>query len=175
VLALFSVAFAMMALFFLARDRARHITLAVVGVISERLAARVAAIVERVAEGLRFLPSSRHLVPFLLETMAYWGINAAGVWLLGWGTGLSGMTFIEACVTMGCIGIGILVPSGPGFFGAFQLSTYMALAMYFPEELLRGPGAAFVFLLYVTQVGWHLIAAAIGVALDGRPRPEPAH
>jgi hypothetical protein len=65
-----------------------------------------------------------------------------------------------------CIGIGILVPAGPGFFGAFQLSTYMALAMFFPEEALRGPGAAFVFLLYACQVGFHLVAAAIGLVLD---------
>jgi hypothetical protein len=42
----------------------------------------------------------------------------------------------EATGTVGAeriIGVGILVPAGPGFFGAFQLSTYMALAMYFPE------------------------------------------
>jgi uncharacterized protein (TIRG00374 family) len=169
-LGLFFCAFALMALFFFARDFARRMTHAAAFVISRRIADRLAGIVERIADGLRFLPSARHAGPFVLETMVYWGINVAGVWLLAWGTGLTGMTFAEAAVTVGCIGIGILVPAGPGFFGAFQLSTYMALAMFFPEEALRGPGAAFVFLLYACQVGFHLVAAAMGLVLDKRSR-----
>ncbi|UQA58023.1 lysylphosphatidylglycerol synthase transmembrane domain-containing protein [Polyangium aurulentum] len=171
-LILFVAAFATMGMFYFFRDLARRMTRRVLGIVSVRLADRLADVVERVAEGIRFLPSPRHLVPFLAETAAYWGVNAAGVWLLGWGTGLTGMTLAEACVTMGCIGIGILVPSGPGYFGAFQLSAYMALAMYFPETALRGPGAAFVFLLYVTQVGWHLVATAIGLGLMRAPEVE---
>jgi glycosyltransferase 2 family protein len=160
-----------MGLFFFARDFARRATHAIVGLVSHRLADRLAGVVERVADGLRFLPSPAHLVPFLLETGAYWLVNAAGVWMLAWGVGLEGATLAEAAVTMGCLGIGILVPSGPGYFGAFQLSTYMALATYFPEEALKGPGAAFVFLLYVTQVGWHVVAMLIGLVLD--PPGEP--
>jgi len=162
-LLLFCAAFVAMALFFFARDFARRATEKTLGLVSPRFGTSVAHIVDRVAQGINFLPSPRHLVPFLLETAAYWGINAAGVWLLAWGSGLSGITLAEACVAMGCIGIGILVPSGPGYFGAFQLSTYMALAMYFPESALRGPGAAFVFVLYAAQVGWHLVALGLGL------------
>jgi hypothetical protein len=75
---------------------------------------------------------------------------------------------------MGCLGIGILVPSGPGYFGAFQLSTYMALGMFFHEDMLSGPGAAFVFLLYATQVGFHIVAMGIGLLLDTSPRMPAA-
>jgi uncharacterized protein (TIRG00374 family) len=166
VLALFAACFALMAIFFWRRDLARRATRAAVGLFSRALADRVAGVVERVAEGLRFLPAPRHAIPFLIETLAYWGINAAGVWLLAWGAGLEGMTVAGACVVVGCIGVGILVPSGPGFFGAFQLSAYMALAMFFPEAAIKGPGAAFVFLLYVSQVGFHVLAAAIGLVVD---------
>lgn len=166
VLALFAVCFALMGVFFWHRDLARRVTRAMVGVVSVPLAERLAGIVERVADGLRFLPSARRLLPFLLETAAYWTINASGVWLLGWGTGLADFTLVEACVVVGCIGIGILVPAGPGYFGAFQLSGYMALAMFFPEATIKGPGAAFVFLLYVTQVGFHILGAFLGLALD---------
>ncbi|MDI1450856.1 lysylphosphatidylglycerol synthase transmembrane domain-containing protein [Polyangium sp. 6x1] len=162
---LFFSAFVAMAVFFFARDFARRTTHKVLGLVSTRLGERVADIVDRVAQGIRFLPSPRHLVPFLLETAAYWGVNAAGIWLLAWGSGLSGITPAEACVAMGCIGIGILVPSGPGYFGAFQLSAYMALAMYFPEQALKGTGAAFVFVLYACQVGFHLLGLGLGLWL----------
>jgi hypothetical protein len=66
---------------------------------------------------------------------------------------------------MGVVGIGILVPAGPGYFGAFQLSTYIALAMYFPEGAIKNAGAAFVFLLYGTQLIFHVVAAIIAGGL----------
>lgn len=168
-LTIFLVAFVVMGIFFFARDFARRVTFAVGRVISHKLADRLAGIVERIADGLRFLPSPSHFLPFMTETVAYWLINAAGVWFLGWGCGLTGMTMAQATVVMGCIGIGILVPSGPGYFGAFQLSAYMALAMFFHEDVLQGPGAAFVFLLYATQIGFHLVAMGIGLLLDVAP------
>lgn len=172
VLAMFAASFALMAAFFWWRDMARRVTAAVLGMASRRAAERFAAIVERVADGLRFLPSARHTVPFVVETLAYWGINIGGVWLLAWGTGLRDISIIEATIVVGCIGIGILVPAGPGFFGAFQLSAYMGLAMFFSEETIKGPGAAFVFLLYVVQVGSHLVAAVAGVLIDPDPEGE---
>lgn len=165
-LALFMVAFALMGLFFFARAFARRATFAVIGLVSRDLAAAFARVVERVADGLRFLPSARHTAPFLLETLVYWGVNVLGVALLAWGTGLEGVTLAQAAVIVGCLGVGILVPAGPGYFGAFQLSTYMALAMYFPETVLVGPGAAFVFLLYLTQIGFHVVAMALALAVD---------
>lgn len=165
-LAVFMIAFALMGVFFFARDFARRATFTIIGLVSRDLASRFAAIVERVADGLRFLPSARRTLPFLVETLGYWAANAFGVQLLAWGAGLTTMTLAQSAVTIGCVGVGILVPAGPGYFGAFQLSTYMALAMYFPEATLVGPGAAFVFLLYVTQVGFHVVAMAAGLLMD---------
>ena len=79
--------------------------------------------------------------------------------------------FAHACVTMGSIGIGILVPAGPGYFGAFQFSAFMALAMFFPESVLTTKGAVFVFLLYVCQVGWHLLGALVGISISPSTTP----
>ena len=165
-LTLFLAAFALMGLFFFARGFARRLTRAVVGAVSIKLADRLAVIVERVADGLAFIPSIAHLGPFLLETLAYWALSVAGTQLLAWGCGLDTMTISQAAVTLGCVGIGILVPSGPGYFGAFQLSTYMALAMYFEESKLVTSGAAFVFLYYVCQVGLHIVTMAVALVLD---------
>ncbi len=170
-LLLFVSAFVAMGVFFFARDFARRLTLRIVGLVSTKLAETLANIVERVADGMRFLPSSKHLGPFLLETAVYWLANACGVWLLAWGSGLQTTTLAEACVTMACVGIGIMVPAGPGFFGAFQLSTYAALAMYVPESHLRASGASFVFLLYVTQVSFHVLAMLASLVAIRRAKP----
>jgi glycosyltransferase 2 family protein len=170
-LLIFFTAFVVMGVFFWRRELARRMTHRVLDVVSSRLANYLSAAVERIADGLRFLPSGKLMLPFVGESMIYWSSNALGLWLLAWGTGLAGATVAQCFVVMGVIGIGILVPAGPGYFGAFQLSTYMALAMYFPEPVLKGPGAAFVFLVYACQIGWHLVATLIGLLLDPEAKP----
>ena len=74
------------------------------------------------------------------------------MWILARGCGIESITIVQAFVVMGVLGVGILVPAGPGLFGAFQASTYAALAMYFPDDVVLGPGGVFVFLLYVIQI-----------------------
>jgi type IV secretory pathway TrbD component len=61
---------------------------------------------------------------------------------------------------MGIMGIGTLIPSGPGFFGAYQLSAYCGLAMFFPESVVLSSGAVFTFVSYTTQI---VITAASGL------------
>ncbi len=161
----FVAAFGAMAVFYFARDFARRLTRATVGLVSPRLADKLASIVEGIAEGLHFLAGPRYAIPFLLETFTYWAINACGMWALGIACGLQ-MSFGHACAVMGVLAVGILVPAGPGLFGAFQVATYGALAMYFSPELVTYQGSAYVFLLYAVQFVWHLVAAALAFVID---------
>jgi hypothetical protein len=51
----------------------------------------------------------------------------------------------------------------------------MALAMYFPEGAIKSSGAAFVFLLYGTQLLFHVVAAILagGLLLEPEAPAEP--
>jgi glycosyltransferase 2 family protein len=160
-LALFAVAFGVMALFYWRRRWARAATHRVVGIVSPRLAEWVASRVATVAEGFGFLPRPRALAPFVLCTLAYWLLNAASAWLLAWGCGFEGISFSVAMVVVGVIALGILAPSAPGFFGAFQMAAYAGFALYFPVRDVVSAGAAFVCFLYAAQVG---ITVAFAVA-----------
>lgn len=166
-LALFAFAFVAMGLFYWRRELARRLTLGIVGAVSRPLAEWLAERVEKVAQGLEFLPRVRFLVPFSAITAAYWLLNAGATWLLGWGVGFESMTYGQACVNMGVLALGILLPNAPGFFGAFQISVYAAFALYFPPADVVGPGAAFVFLIYLAQMGITLGAAVIGMLVEG--------
>src|SRR5712672_3632850 len=88
------------------------------------------------------------------------------MWVLARGCGIQSITLLQAFVVMGVLGVGILVPAGPGLFGAFQASIYAALAMYFPEDVVLGPGAAFVFVVYALQFTWTLLAAGFFLVVD---------
>lgn len=177
-LLLFAAAFTVMGVFYWRRELARRLTERVVGLFSKKLAAWLAERVEKVASGLAFLPRWRYTAPFLGFTAVYWLANAAASWLLAWGVGFDRIQYAEACVCMGVLALGILIPNAPGFFGAFQISIYAGLAMFFAPELVVGPGAALVLILYLAQlaitgtgaaIGLYWERTSVGEALDARP------
>ena len=163
-LGIFVAAFITIAVFYFARDFARRATLAVFGIVSRRLGEKLAEMAEKLANGLHFLGRGRDAGPFLLETTAYWGLNALGMWLLAWGCGVvhadgSAITLGETCALMGMLGVTILIPGPPGLLGVFQAGIYAGLTMYFPTSVVTGAGSAYVFLLYGIQVLWTVAAA----------------
>lgn len=173
-LVLFSIAFTTIAVFYFARAWAHRATMVVFGVVSKRLGEKLAGIAEKLADGLHVFGNGRDLAGFLLETAIYWAFNAAGMWVLAWGCGVvhadgSAITFPEACGLMGFLGCAILIPGPPGLLGVFQAGIYAGMTMYYPTAIVIGPGAAYVFLLYMAQVvltlgtgGWGLWAESAG-------------
>jgi glycosyltransferase 2 family protein len=162
----FIAAFCLMGLFYWRPIIGHKVVEKTLGLVSPRIAAKVGDFVTRTVDGLKFLPSLRHFGPFLLETSIYWGVNGVSMWVLARGCGIENISLPQAFVVMGVLGVGILVPAGPGLFGAFQASTYAALAMYFPDDIVLGPGGVFVFLLYVIQIAWHLLTAGFFLIVD---------
>ena len=150
-LCLFCAAFAALSAFLWQRARAMRWTRALVGLVSSRLAALLADKVDGVADGLRCIGSPRLGARFLLESIAYWLMNALGVWALGVGCGLPGFSLAHAVAVMGILAIGILLPTGPGLFGTFQLAVAACLRLYYPAGVVAMQGAAFIFLLYALQ------------------------
>jgi uncharacterized protein (TIRG00374 family) len=144
------------------RAFAVKLTRGIVGLVSEGLAARLERKVSDLADGLRAVPDPKLMLPFTIETLLYWVANALTMWLLGWGCGLP-MTVGHAFSVMGVLAMGILLPSAPGLFGAFQFSVFAALAMYFPRSVVEQQGSAYVFLMYVSQLAFHLIAGVVPI------------
>ena len=150
-----------LAFFLWQRAFAERVTAAIVGVVSKKLAKRVAEIVGGLADGLRSLPDPKLMVPFTFFSAVYWSINALTMWFLGWGCGLP-MTPGQGFAVMGVLGIGILLPAAPGLFGAYQVSVFAGLLMYFPRDMvLHHQGAAYVFIMYICQLLFHVIAGIV--------------
>jgi uncharacterized protein (TIRG00374 family) len=171
-LGFFAFVFGTIAVYYFARDWARRTTLAIWGVVSRPLGEKLAGIAENFADGLHFMGRARDAVPFLFETTLYWGLNVFGMWLLAWGCGVvhadgTAITIPESCALMGMLGVTILIPGPPGLLGVFQAGIYAGMTMYYPTEVVVGPGAAYVFLLYSTQFVWMLVGAG-GVLLFDR-------
>jgi hypothetical protein len=170
-LALFCVGFATLVVFYFARAWAHRMTLAILGKVSMRLAEKLATMAEKFADGLHIFGRPRDAAGFLVETSFYWAINALGMWFLAWGCGVvhadgTGPAFGEACALMGMLGCAIFIPGPPGMLGVFQAGIYAAMTMYYPTSVVVGAGAAYVFLMYVSQVFFQLAAGGLGLLLE---------
>jgi uncharacterized membrane protein YbhN (UPF0104 family) len=170
-LGLFGVAFTTIAVFYFARSWAHRTTLAVLGKVSAPLAERLATMAEKFADGLHLFSRGREAFWFMAETTAYWMVNALGMWFLAWGCGVihadgSLATFGEACAMMGMLSCAIFIPGPPGMLGVFQAGIYAAMTMFYPTSVVIGAGAAYVFLLYASQVTCQLLFGAIALWLD---------
>lgn len=159
-LLLFAGAFAALFLFLWKRDLAVLVTEKSLGLVSRPLAAFVAEKVGSVADGVRSIGNARLALAFLFESLLYWSANALGVWWLARGCGLP-LGLGHAAAVMGVLAIGILLPTGPGLFGNFQLAVSAALRLYLAEGVVGTEGAAFIFLLYACQSAVMVVAGVV--------------
>jgi uncharacterized protein (TIRG00374 family) len=158
--------------FYLARNAVTRLVDRVVGRFSERAARALTAMLSRLAEGLGFLSSRAHRGPFLRDTLAYWALIVGGHFALLRGTG-NPVSIAEALVILGVVALGVVVPAGPGVFGAYQIAAYTALALYRPGHEVLHAGSAFVFTSYVAVFISHSLCLAVGFFLLSRTKPQP--
>jgi uncharacterized membrane protein YbhN (UPF0104 family) len=140
-----------------------------IGVVSERFATWVIHRIEKLSDGLALLRPAQAR-DYLRDTVLYWFVMFSSNWVLLVACGLPAGP-AEAAVIIGVTGMGSLVPSGPGFFGTFQLASYASLALFFLEPVVLGPGAAFTVLSYSSNVVLTMLSSLVGVAMM-RGRPE---
>jgi glycosyltransferase 2 family protein len=162
----FCAAFLVMASFYFYRTFARRVTLRLVGIASRPLAEKLADVVERVSDGLRFLVNFRHTIPYLAVTVVSVAGHVWAIQLLAKSVGLPELAFSEAMVVVGVLALGFAAPNAPGFFGSVQLALYAGMAVYVAPEHVIHEGATLVFLFYVTYLGLVVALAALAFAVD---------
>ncbi len=159
-LAAFVAALALLFVFHRAPERVGALLGRAIGVFSKRLAEFTVGVVERFHGGLAALPDKRAFWGFVFVTALYWGINGVAFQVLANGCGLD-LTLAGAIAGMGVLAVGILLPTGPGYFGNFQISILVALEMYLGPIAHGEAAAVFIFLLYVLQTGLTILFGAI--------------
>jgi len=162
-----------MVAFYAAREQAGRLTRRVLGLVSPRAADWAASALERVADGLRFLPSKSNLSSYMSMTLVYWALTIFSMWLLMRAIGLPA-TPAQACCVVGIVGLGGVVPAGPGLFGAYQIAGFSALALFFPLAQVRSEGAVLIFCAYVAALALTGLQCAVGFFTLARARSAAA-
>ena len=119
----------------------------------ERRAARVYDTFVRGLDGIR---TPRHVAPLLAWTVVVWLLPALAAW-----TGLHAveldLPFLAGWVVLAFVGLGISIPSAPGYLGVFHFAAAKAVAIFGATETAA---VAFAIVLHasqfvpVTLVGW---------------------
>jgi hypothetical protein len=148
--ALFGCAAIALCLFLWQRKFATQLTERTLGLVSKKLGVFVASKVASMADGIRSITNARLTAGFLGETAVYWSVNAFGMWVLAQACDVP-MTPGHAVAIMGILGIGILLPGGPGLLGNFQLAIATGLRLYFAEALVTDAGSVYIFVMFVVQ------------------------
>ena len=161
-LSLFLVGLVVLVMTLWKRQQAVTLCRALVGIFSKGLADRAAAIASGIVDGFVVLPDWRRLVPFVTNTIIYWGLNAVAFWITGAAFDLE-LSLLSSVGVMALVGIGIMIPAGPGFFGNFELFADGALALYVSEKQRRSSGAAFVLTTHVANLAWYAFAGTLGL------------
>jgi uncharacterized protein (TIRG00374 family) len=119
--------------------------------LGQRLADKLRALID----GFRVLHQPAHLIPFLAQTVLYWGSNGLGMWLLARAMHLD-ISPIAAFAAMAFTGVVISLPNAPGLVGQFHAGILWALAAYLPPEAIRSYGGGYAVALHGIQVVWYL-------------------
>ena len=125
--------------------------------LAPRLAAKLRDKLRALIQGFRVLHEPGDLLPFLLQSVFYWGTNGLGMWLLAQGMMLD-VSPLAAYAAMSFTGVLISLPNSPGLVGQFHLGVVAALAAFMPEGVAsRSSALAYATLLHGIQLLWYTV------------------
>src|SRR5262249_22644831 len=117
---------------------------------------RVLGILETFVRGLEGVRTRAHLVPLVGWTAAIWALPAFITWTMFRALDVE-VPWIAAWVVLAFVGLGVAIPSAPGYIGVFHAAATVALTI-FGVPATAAFGYALLFhatqILPITLVGW---------------------
>jgi uncharacterized protein (TIRG00374 family) len=135
--------------------------------LGHRLADKLSALIQ----GFRALREPRNLLPFLAQTILYWGSNGFGMYLLARSMQLD-ISLAAAYATMSFTGVLISLPNSPGLVGQFHAGVLAGLGAYLPVEIVRSHGGAYAIALHGIQFVWYVGLGFLSLFFVGGRRPS---
>jgi len=139
---------------------------------------RALAAFEMFVHGLDGIRTPSHILPMLGWTVGVWLVPALAAWTVLFALNLH-LPFVAAWAVLAFVGLGISIPSAPGYVGVFHAAAVLAVGL-FGVSRSDGFGYALLFhasqILPVTLLGWLFMLRehmSLGEATHARPGVEP--
>jgi uncharacterized protein (TIRG00374 family) len=108
---------------------------------------RLLALLETMTEGLKGLREASHLLPIAGFSVAVWAAFALSIWTALHAAHLD-LPVMAAWTVVAFLGLGVSLPSSPGFVGIVQAATVLALALF---AVPRTEALSFSLLMHASQ------------------------
>jgi uncharacterized protein (TIRG00374 family) len=112
-----------------------------------RLEERAMNALGTMSEGFRGVRAGHHLLPIALSTVGIWLLFAVSIWTALHATHLD-LPFAASWTVLAFLGLGVSLPSSPGFVGVVQAAGVLALALF---AIPRTQALSFSILLHASQ------------------------
>ena len=139
-----------------------------------RLRQRALRIFETFVTGLDGIRAPAHLVPLLAWTVLVWLTPAFAAWTMFLALGLH-LPFTAAWAVLAFVGLGVSIPSAPGYVGVFHAAAALALGLFGVSQS-ASVGYALLFhaaqIVPITLIGWLYLLReqmSLGEATHARP------
>ncbi len=148
--AFFATLFVFLVVAYWQKPLALRFARATLGRVAPAFCERLCGMLEAFIDGLRALPGWRSLASIVFLTCVYWGINAWGMQILGYGFGIR-LGYVQSLTVLGVLVIGVMIPAGPGMAGTFQYFCGLGLALFLGRDATGGRGTAYANVLWASQ------------------------
>jgi uncharacterized membrane protein YbhN (UPF0104 family) len=108
---------------------------------------RLLGLLGTMTEGLRGIRTPRNAIPVVLSSVAIWLLLALSVWTAMHAAHLD-LPLVASWVVLAFLGLGVSLPSSPGFVGVIQAATVLALALF---AVPRADALSFSLLFHASQ------------------------
>ena len=130
-----------------APELCRRTALGIVRRVAPPLTRRASDILDTFNEGLRGARTRSHVVPMLGWSVVGWVLWALSAWM-GLHAAHLDLPLTASWAVLGFVGLGVSLPSSPGFAGIVQAATVLALALF---GVPRQEALSFSLLLHAAQ------------------------
>jgi hypothetical protein len=108
---------------------------------------RLLGLLGTMTEGLRGIRAPGHAIPVVLSSVGIWLLLALSVWTAMHAAHLD-LPLVASWVVLAFLGLGVSLPSSPGFVGVIQAATVLALALF---AVPRAEALSFSLLFHASQ------------------------
>jgi hypothetical protein len=144
------------------------------------LAERASRILDRFVQGLDGVRTPTHAFPLLAWTILVWVVPAGAAWTMLRALDID-LPLIAGWTVLAFVGLGVSIPSAPGFVGVFHYAAVLALEIF---DVGRSASLGYALLFHATQVipitlvGWAFLLRehmSLGEATRARPASTASH
>jgi glycosyltransferase 2 family protein len=122
-------------------------------ILPEKLSRRVIDLIRDLSNGFKAITNPRRFVFITLQTLVVWIVGAIAVFLLFQSLKLD-LPLAAIIVVISFNGLGVMLPSAPGFVGNFEYSVILALSLFnIPKE----NALVFAIIYHVLGIGINIL------------------